>query len=129
MTDPTIALKQYLINIGLQDDAGFLREGVELLSQTVKELEVEQQIGTGKHERTPERSNHRNGYWQRTWETRVGEIEMAIPKLRKGSYFPSLLVPQRPAEKALLAVDPFYELTGTGQQGGQTQDQSGRYFP
>jgi putative transposase len=62
MTDPTIALKQYLINIGLQEDADFLREGVELLSQMVMELEVEQQIGAGKHERTPERSNHRNGY-------------------------------------------------------------------
>jgi len=45
----------------------------------VMELEVEQQIGAGKHERTPERSNHRNGYRERTWETRVGEIELAIP--------------------------------------------------
>ena len=104
MTDPTIALKQYLINIGLQADADFLREGVELLSQMVMELEVEQQIGAGKHERTPERNNHRNGYRERTWETRVGEIELAIPKLRKGNYFPSLLEPRRPAEKALLAV-------------------------
>ena len=129
MTDPTIGLKQYLINIGLQDDADFLREGDEMLSQTVKELEVEQQIGAGKHERTPERSNHRDGYRERTWETRVGEIELAIPKLRKGSYFPSLLVPRRPAEKALLAADPFYELTGTGQQGDRMQDQSGRCFP
>ena len=104
MTDPTIALKQYLNNIGMQDDADFLRQGVELLSQMVMELEVEQQIGAGKHERTPERSNHRNGHRERTWETRVGEIELAIPKLRKGSYFPSLLEPRRPAEKALLAV-------------------------
>ena len=104
MTDPTIALKQYLINIGMQEDADFLREGVELLSQMVMELEVEQQIGAGKHERTPERNNHRNGYRERTWETRVGEIELAIPKLRKGNYFPSLLEPRRPAEKALLAV-------------------------
>jgi transposase-like protein len=77
----------------LQDDANFLREGVELLSQMVMELEVEQQIGAGKHERTPERSNHRNGYWKRTWESRVGEIELAIPKLCKGSYFPGLLEP------------------------------------
>jgi len=104
MTDPTIALKQYLINIGMQEDADFLREGVELLSQMVMELEVEQQIGAGKHERTPERNNHRNGYRERTWETRVGEIELAIPKLRKGNYFPGLLEPRRPAEKALLAV-------------------------
>ncbi len=104
MTDPTIALKHYLINIGLQEDADFLRDGVELLSQMVMELEVEQQIGAGKHERTPERSKNRNGYRERTWETRVGEIELAIPKLRQGSYFPSLFEPRRPAEKALLTV-------------------------
>jgi transposase-like protein len=104
MTDPTIALKEYLINIGLDDDADFLRQGVELLSQMLMELEVEQQIGAGKHERTPERSNYRNGYRERTWETRVGEIGLAIPKLRRGSYFPSLLDPRRPAEKALVAV-------------------------
>ena len=104
MTDPTIALKEYLINIGLDDDADFLHQGVELLSQMLIELEVEQQIGAGKHERTLERSNYRNGYRERTWETRVGEIELAIPKLRRGSYFPSLLDPRRPSEKALLAV-------------------------
>ena len=76
-----------------------------MLSQMVMELKLEQQIGAGKHERTPERNNHRNGYRERTWETRVGEIELAIPKLRKGSYFPGgLLEPRRPAEKALLAV-------------------------
>ncbi len=56
MTDPTIALKEYLINIGLNGDADFLRQGVELLSQMLMEVEVEQQIGAGKHERTPERS-------------------------------------------------------------------------
>lgn len=104
MTDPTIALKEYLINIGLDEDADFLRQGVELLSQMLMELEVEQQIGAGKHERTPERSNYRNGYRERTWETRVGEIDLAIPKLRWGTYFPSLLDPRRPAEKALLTV-------------------------
>jgi transposase-like protein len=104
MTNPTIALKEYLINIGLDEDADFLREGLQLLSQMLMELEVEQQIGAGKHERTPERSNQRNGYRERAWETRVGDIELLIPKLRKGSYFPSLLDPRRPAEKALLAV-------------------------
>jgi len=104
MTDPTIALKQYLINIGLEEDADFLQKGVQLLSQMLMELEVEQQIGAGKHERNPERKNYRNGHRQRTWKTQVGEIDLAIPKLRKGSYFPSLLEPRRPAEKALLAV-------------------------
>jgi transposase-like protein len=104
MTGPTIALKQYLTKIGLDDDAEFLREGEQLISQMLMEVEVEQQVGAGKYERTPERSNYRNGYRERTWETRVGEVELAIPKLWKGSYFPSLLEPRRPAEKALLAV-------------------------
>ena len=104
MTEPTIALKQHLINIGLEKDADFLQQAVQLLSQMLMELEVDQQIGAGKHERTPERKNYRNGHRQRTWKTRVGEIDLAIPKLRRGSYYPSLLEPRRPTEKALLAV-------------------------
>ena len=104
MTEPTIALIQYLINIGLEEDADFLRQGIQLLSQMLMELEVDQQVGASKHERTPERKNYRNGHRQRTWKTRVGEIDLAIPKLRKGSYYPSLLEPRRPTEKALLAV-------------------------
>ena len=104
MTEPTIALKEYLYNIGMEKDADFLREGMELLSQLLMEAEVEQQIGAKKHERSEERSNYRNGSRKRRWETRVGEIELAIPKLRRGSYYPSLLEPRRPAEKALLAV-------------------------
>jgi transposase-like protein len=104
MTEPTIALKEYLYNLGMEKDADFLRQGVELLSQLLMEVEVEQQIGAKKHERTEERSNYRNGSRKRSWETRVGEIELAIPKLRQGSYYPSLLEPRRPAEKALLAV-------------------------
>ena len=104
MTDPTIALKEYLINIGLNGDADFLRQGVELLSQMLIELEAEHQIGASKHERTAERTNYRNGYRERTWETRVGEVQLAIPKLRQGSFFPSLLAPRRPAEQAWVAV-------------------------
>lgn len=104
MTDPTIALKEYLYNIGMEKEADFLRQGVELLSQLLMEAEVEHQIGAKKHERTEKRRNYRNGYRWRNWETRVGEIELAIPKLRQGSYYPSLLEPRRPAEKALLAV-------------------------
>lgn len=104
MTEPTIALKEYLYNIGMNKDADFLRQGVELLSQMLMEAEVEQQVGAKKHERNEKRSTYRNGYRKRNWETRVGEIELAIPKLRSGSYYPSLLEPRRPAEKALLAV-------------------------
>ena len=104
MTKASVALKQYLYNIGLEGDVGFLRESIQLMTQMLIELEAEEQIGAEKHERTPERSNHRNGYRQRLWETRVGEINLQIPKLRKGSYFPSLLEPRRRTEKALLAV-------------------------
>jgi putative transposase len=104
MTDPTIALKQYLINDGLDGNTDFLREAVQLLSQMLIELEAEQEIGAAKHERTKSRTNHRNGYRKRTWETRVGEIDLAIPKLRRGSFFPGLLEPRKRSEKALLAV-------------------------
>ena len=104
MTDPTIAFREHLIKIGLNKDADFLQEGIQLLGQMLMELEVEEKTGAKKHERTPERKNHRNGYRTRTWETRVGEVELQIPKLRKGTYFPSLLEPRKPAEKALLAV-------------------------
>lgn len=104
MTDPTIALKQYLSNIGLDSDVDFLHEAVRTLSQMLMELEVEQKTGAAKHARSPERQNQRNGYRERLWETRVGEIHLRIPKLRQGSYFPSLLEPRRRAEKALLAV-------------------------
>ena len=104
MTKASVALKQYLSKIGLEGDVDFLRESIQLMTQMLIELEVEEQIGAEKHERTPERSNHRNGYRQRQWETRVGEIGLQIPKLRKGSFFPSLLEPRRRTEKALLAV-------------------------
>src|SRR4030065_1129562 len=104
MTRPSVALKQYLSNIGLDGDVDFLRDSIQLMTQMLIEREAEEKIGAEKHERTPKRSNHRNGYRPRTWETRVGEIDLQIPKLRKGSYFPSLLQPRRRTEKALLAV-------------------------
>ena len=68
------------------------------------ELEAAKQIGAGRYERTPERKTYRNGHRDRVWETRVGEIPLRIPKVRDGSYFPSLLEPRRRSEKALLAV-------------------------
>jgi hypothetical protein len=68
------------------------------------ETEVAGLIGADRHERTPERTGHRNGNRMRTWDTRVGTIELAIPKVRLGTYFHSLLQPRRRAEHALLAV-------------------------
>lgn len=104
MADATMALMEYLRKAGLELDADFVRKALEVVAQTVIEAEVAEQIGAGKHERTPERKTQRNGYRERVWETRAGEIELRIPKLRSGSYFPSLLEPRRRAEKALLAV-------------------------
>src|SRR6186713_3738213 len=68
------------------------------------ELEVESLTGAPHGKRTPERMNQRNGYRDRAWETRGGTIDLRIPKLRKGSYFPGFLEPRRMAEKALTAV-------------------------
>lgn len=104
MTNASVALTEYLRKIGLDLDQDFLQQGLQLLTQWFIEQEVTQQIGAAKHERTPTRQTQRNGYRERTWETRVGELDLRIPKLRQGSYFPSLLEPRRRAEKALLAV-------------------------
>jgi putative transposase len=85
-------------------DVDFLREGVRTLAQALMELEVSAQIGAEHGQRSPERVTHRNGYRPRDWDTRVGTVELQIPKLRQGSYFPSLLEPRRRAERALAAV-------------------------
>jgi transposase-like protein len=87
-----------------EQDGDVLREGIRVLSQALMETEVSGLIGAERHERTSERGTYRNGYRVRTWDTRVGTIELAIPKLRTGTYFPSLLQPRRRAEHALLAV-------------------------
>ena len=104
MTDISMALLEYLRKHGLDQDANFLQEGIRLLSEMIMDLEVSEQIRAGKYEHNPQRRTQRNGYRERLWETRVGEISLRIPKLRSGSYFPSLLEPRRRSEKALLAV-------------------------
>jgi transposase-like protein len=87
-----------------EQDGDVLREGIRVLSQALMESEVAGLIGADRHERSAERTAYRNGYRMRTWDTRVGTIELAIPKVRPGTYFPSLLEPRRRAEQALLAV-------------------------
>ena len=86
------------------EDSDFLREGVMVLTQALMEVEVAQQLGAEKHERTAARTGQRNGYRERPWDTRVGTLELQVPRVRDGSYFPSLLEPRRRAERALVAV-------------------------
>jgi putative transposase len=87
------------------DENDLLREMVREFAQRLMAAEVDALTGAGWGEVSPERVNHRNGYRQRPFDTRVGSIELAIPKLRRGSYFPDwLLDPRRRAEKALVAV-------------------------
>jgi transposase-like protein len=81
-----------------------LREIVRWTIQELMEAEVSAQVGAGRYERSPERATQRNGYRVRPWDTRVGTLELQIPKLRTGSYFPSWLEPRRRAEQALVAV-------------------------
>src|ERR1700751_2265143 len=85
-------------------DADLLREMIGFAAQRLMELEVEGQTGAAYGEKNPERLAQRPGYRDRIWETRAGTVELRIPKLRKGSYFPGFLEPRRMAEKALTAV-------------------------
>jgi len=101
MTDDKIALRE-LLEKG--SDTSFLREMIGFAAERLMALETDQLCGAAAGERTPERRNHRNGYRDRDWETRAGTVELRIPKLRHGSYFPGFLEPRRMAEKALTAV-------------------------
>jgi putative transposase len=102
MTEKTIDVLGYLRKLALEPDSDFVRESLKVITQLLIEADVTEQIGARKHERAEERTNQRNGYRARTWETRVGALELGIPKLRRGSYYPEwLLEPRRPAERAL----------------------------
>jgi putative transposase len=86
------------------DNVDFLREMIGFTAERLMELEVAGKTGAAYGEKSVDRLVQRNGYRDRVWETRAGTIELRIPKLRKGSYFPGFLEPRRMGEKALTAV-------------------------
>jgi putative transposase len=105
MADETrMALAELLRQAEAEPELDVLREGVRVLAEALMAVEVEQHVRAGRHERTPERSGHRNGTRERSWDTRVGTIDLRMPRVRDGSSFPSLLEPRTRAERALLAV-------------------------
>ena len=101
MTDDETALRELLVK---GTDASVLREMIGFAAERLMELEVGGRTGAAHGERNPDRLAQRNGYRERDWETRAGTVELRIPKLRRGTYFPSFLEPRRMAEKALTAV-------------------------
>lgn len=101
MTDDRLPLAELLAKAGDQD---FLRTVAESVLQLIMEADVEGLIGAGRFERSAERATWRNGHRERSLETRLGTLNLKIPKLRTGSYFPGFLEPRRTVEKALVAV-------------------------
>jgi transposase-like protein len=101
MSDDRLPLAELLQKAGGED---FLRSVAEAVVQLLMETDVDGVIGAGRHERSVERTTYRNGYRDRTLETRLGSLQLRIPKLRQGSYFPPFLEPRKTTEKALVAV-------------------------
>jgi transposase-like protein len=99
-----IALLDVLRKAGLDGDLDFLKQAAQVVAQILIEHEADGVIGAEPYQRTQARRNYRNGYRPREWDTRLGTLELQIPKLRQGSYFPSFLERQRRTEEALAAV-------------------------
>ena len=104
MARDSMDILELLRKRGMDGDVDFLREALAVLVEGIMDAEVSAKAGAGYGERSPDRVSQRNEYRSRAWDTRVGTMELHIPKLRDGSYFPSLLEPRRRSEKALLAV-------------------------
>jgi hypothetical protein len=101
MTKPMMDLREL---VEKSSDTDLLKEMIGFAAERLMELEVGVRAGAAYGEKDPERKAQRNGYRERDWQTRAGNVELRIPKLRTGSYFPSFLEPRRAVEKALTAV-------------------------
>ncbi len=101
MTEDRMPLSELLQKAG---DGDFLRAVAESVLQILMETDVEGLIGAGRHERSAERLNWRNGYRERTLDTRLGSLNLKIPKLRQGSYFPPFLEARKTTEKAQFSI-------------------------
>ena len=100
-----MTIEEVVKDVMVREHSDFLRAAVEAVCAELMEGEVSELVGAERGERRPDdRATHRNGYRPRRWDTRAGEIELQIPKIRQGSYFPSFLEPRRRSEQALLAV-------------------------
>lgn len=104
MAEKSMSLDELVRKLMGDEHADVLRETLAWFVGELMEAEVAGQIGAGLHERSRDRVTHRNGYRERAWQTRAGEIALQIPRLRSGSYFPSFLEPRTRSEKALVAV-------------------------
>src|SRR5947199_1748116 len=100
----SMALAELLRKADAEPDLDTLREGVRVMTQALMELEVAQHLGADRYQRSPERQGERNGYRDRQWDTRVGTLELRVPRVRDGSFFPGLLEPRKRAERALVAT-------------------------
>jgi putative transposase len=99
-----MALSELLVKAAAEPGTDVLRDGLRVLAEALMDLELEAHLGAGRYERTEARNGYRNGSRDRRWDTRVGTLDVQVPRARDGSFFPALLEPRKRAERALLAV-------------------------
>ncbi|MCA1700198.1 MAG: IS256 family transposase [Actinobacteria bacterium] len=99
-----MTIEEVVRRVLVEEHGDVIRESVRAVAAELMELEVSELIGAERGQRTEDRATHRNGYRARRWDTRAGELELQIPKLRRGSYFPSFLQPRKRSEQALVSV-------------------------